>query len=196
MRTVRAAPRSYTRAMSASASPPETGGLSAAHRQLVQEARERALRLLHGGAPLREVLAQLTTAVEELGRGATVASILMLDREGLLRNGASPNLPGDYLAAIDRLKPDAEVGTCAAAAATGEIVETPSFFEDSRWAELRHLPLALGFAGAWSMPIKSHGRVVGTFGTYFREQRRPTLAEREAVALLAAVAALALAANA
>ena len=175
---------------------PPAAGLSPEERKLVQDARERALALLHDGAPLRQVLAQLTTAVEQIGRGATVASILMLDREGLLRNGASPNLPGDYLAAIDRLKPDAKVGTCAAAAATGEIVETPSFFEDSRWAELRHLPMALGFAGAWSMPIKSHGRVVGTFGTYFREQRRPTAAEREAVALLAAVAALALAANA
>jgi hypothetical protein len=37
---------------------------------------------------------------------------LILDENGLLRNGASPNLPQDYLRAIDRLKPDANVGTC------------------------------------------------------------------------------------
>jgi len=128
--------------------------------------------------------------VEALARDNVVASILLLDRDGLLRNGASPNLPADYLDAIDRLKPDPDLGTCAAAAATGEVVETPSFYDDRRWAELRHLPLALGFLGAWSQPIKAaDGRVLGTFGTYFREHRRPTAAEREAVALLAEAAA-------
>ncbi len=57
--------------------------------------------------------------------------------------------------------------------------------------------MALGFRGAWSMPIKSaHGRVLGTFGTYFREHREPTAGEREAVALLVSLAALAIVAQA
>lgn len=166
-------------------------------RMLLLAAKERALELVEQGAPLREVLAQLTMAVEAFSAGSTVASILVLDREGLLRNGASPNLPADYLDAIDRLKPDAELGTCAAAAATGEVVDTPSFYDDSRWAELRHLPLALGFLGAWSMPIKdAEGRVLGTFGSYFREHRLPTTEEREAVAFLAGVASAAIGAAA
>jgi hypothetical protein len=39
----------------------------------------------------------------------------------------------------------------------------------------RHLPLAIGYVGAWSMPIKApDGEVLGTFGTYFRERRTPT----------------------
>jgi GAF domain-containing protein len=171
--------------------------LQAEERDVVLAARDRAEHLLQEGAPLREVLAQLTSAVETVGKGRTVASILVLDREGLLRNGASPNLPADYLDAIDRLKPDANLGTCAAAAATGEIVHTPSFLDDRRWAELRHLPMALGFLGAWSLPIKNdEGRVLGTFGTYFREHRMATPAEREAVHSLAAVAARAIAENA
>jgi GAF domain-containing protein len=163
----------------------------------VLAAARRAERLLQDGAPLREVLALLTSAVEALDPGRTVSSILVLDREGLLRNGASPNLPADYLDAIDRLKPDAGVGTCAAAAATGLVVDTPSFLDDQRWSELRHLPLALGFLGAWSMPIKNaEGRVLGTFGTYFREHRLATAGEREAVALLVEVAASAIEGNA
>jgi GAF domain-containing protein len=171
--------------------------LTAEERQLVLAAHARAELLMAGGAPLREVLALLTSAVEALGKGRTVASILVLDRDGLLRNGASPNLPADYLDAIDRLKPDARVGTCAAAAATGEIVDTPNFLDDRRWSELRHLPMALGFVGAWSMPIKNaEGRVLGTFGTYFREHRLATPAEREAVTLLAQLAANAIEANA
>jgi GAF domain-containing protein len=149
--------------------------------------------MIDEAAPLRAILTHLATTAETLSHGRTVASILLLDKEGLLRNGASPNLPADYLDAIDRLKPDPNLGTCAAAAATGNVVVTTSFYLDERWAELRHLPLSLGFLAAWSMPIKSHEeRVLGTFGTYFREQRAPTAEEREAVDFLAAIAARAI----
>ncbi|MCY7318964.1 MAG: hypothetical protein LH617_09600 [Ramlibacter sp.] len=93
-------------------------------------------------------------------------AFLGLDRDGLLRNGASPSLPADDLDAIDRLKPDADVGTCCAAAATGEVVETPQ------------------------------GRVLGTFGSYFRQIRHPTERERDALARLMPVAAQAITARA
>ena len=158
----------------------------------VKLACERAMRLLGEGASQREVLTCLVTAAEQASPGS-VSSILVLDKHGLLRNGASPNLPSDYLDAIDRLRPDPAVGTCAAAAATGTVVVTPDFRADEKWAELRHLPLSLGFAGAWSMPIKSVANaVLGTFGTYFRVRRLPTTQERHTVERLASVAALVL----
>lgn len=165
-------------------------------RNALANADSRAKALLAQGATARTVLAHLATTLETLFPGCT-ASILVLDREGLLRNGASPNLPADYLDAIDRLRPDPRVGTCAAAAATGEVVVTPDFMDDSRWAELRHLPLALGYLSAWSMPIKAgDGRVLGTFGTYFRERREPSAHERAAVAQLVPLAACAISAAA
>ena len=160
----------------------------------VEEACQRAERMIDANAPLHEILTCLVSAAEIVSGPRAVASVLVLDKDGLLRNGASPNLPRDYLDAIDRLKPDAGVGTCAAAAATGSVVVTPSFLSDGKWAELRHLPLALGFAGAWSMPIKSakDGRVLGTFGTYYRDVRQPTTQELAAVRALAGAAARAL----
>ena len=154
---------------------------------------QRGLELIEAGASRHEVLTGLATAAEDLAGPRTAASILVLDEQGLLRNGASPRLPDDYLQAIDRLKPAAGVGTCAAAAATGSVVVTSSFLEDSKWAELRHLPLSLGYAGAWSMPIISAGRVVGTFGTYFPDVREPSSRERAGVARLVDVAAKAIA---
>jgi GAF domain-containing protein len=149
---------------------------------------------MSGNATEQEIFACLIAAAENVSGLGAVSSVLVLDHDGLLRNGASPNLPVDYLRAIDGLKPDASVGTCAAAAATGAVVYTPSFLADGKWAELRHLPLAIGFAGAWSMPIKSlrDGRVLGTFGTYYRDVRQPSLQEIEAVTALAATAARAL----
>lgn len=163
------------------------------HPDPVAAACARASHLMKAGADRHEILACLVNAAEAVAGSGAVASVLVIDEDGLLRNGASPNLPHDYLQAIDRLKPHPQLGTCAAAAATGSIVVTPSFLTDDKWAELRHLPLALGFAGAWSMPIKSDdGRVLGTFGTYFRQAREPSPREMEAIRALASTAAKAL----
>lgn len=160
----------------------------------IREGASRALGMIEQGARSREVLTYLATVAESVVRPASAVSILVLDHQGLLRNGASPNLPADYLDAIDRLRPDANVGTCASAAATGNVVITADFTADDKWAELRHLPMALGFRGAWSNPIKDEdGRVLGTFGVYYREPAEPSAEEREAVGALAAVAARALA---
>jgi GAF domain len=162
--------------------------------ELATRAAERARQMLGTGESKDEILTMLANAAEHVsGRGA-VCSILVLDNDGLLRNGASPNLPADYLASIDRLKPNAQVGTCSAAAATGSVVVTCDFRSDDKWAELRHLPLALGFVGAWSMPIKAaDGKVMGTLGTYFRERRSPVPEELRSVEVLADAAGLVLA---
>ncbi len=150
-------------------------------------------QMLASGVERGEILASLTVLAEELSGDGTTASILLLDEEGLLRNGASPKLPEHYLKAIDRLKPHPNLGTCAAAAATGEVVITPDFTEDDKWAELKHLPMDLGFIGAWSAPIKSsRGKVLGTFGVYFRHRRFPTAEERTGMSSLVHAASIAL----
>ena len=154
-----------------------------------QRTRETALDMQAAGRPAREILGYLVAQAEAASSGNSTCSVLIVDREGLLRNGASPGLPSDYLAAIDRLKPDPAVGTCASAAATGKPVVTPDFLTDANWKELKHLPLALGFVAAWSQPILgSDGRVLGTFGTYYRTRRGPGPDERSRVEALAAIA--------
>ena len=155
---------------------------------------QRANHLIETGASLTTILTCLITGAETAAGSGAVCSILLLDEQGQLRNGASPNLPRDYLDAIDRIKPDPNVGTCAAAAATGCIVITPDFHSDDKWAELRHLPLELGFVGAWSNPIMSTtGNVLGTFGTYFRDRRSPNPEEIAGVQRLSEIAAMAVA---
>jgi GAF domain-containing protein len=155
-------------------------------RQAAADARAR----LAAGASAADVLAELARAGEQIAGPGTAVSILVLDSLGFLRDGASPGLPEDYLRAIVPLKADAGVGTCSAAAATGCAVITEDFQADDKWGELRHLPMSLGYVGAWSHPIKSgDGRVLGTFGTYYRDRRSPTADEREAVGELAEAAA-------
>jgi GAF domain-containing protein len=163
-------------------------------REIFEQTLQRARHMSAAGKSQTAILTCLVTGAE-LGAGdGAVCSILVLDKDGLLRNGASPNLPRDYLDAIDRIKPDPKVGTCAAAAATGAVVVTADFCADDKWAELRHLPMQLGFVGAWSTPIiGAGGKVLGTFGTYFRERREPTSDEVAGVRSLAEVAATVLA---
>lgn len=157
---------------------------------IYNQAYDKAIEMYESGTDTKEILSYLASAAEKAAGLETVASILLLDKDGLLRNGASPKLPADYLKAIDGIKPDPKVGTCAAAAATGEVVITPSFYADNKWAELKHLPTALGFVGAWSMPIKTkNNTVLGTFGTYFTRQREPSAEEITGTRLLAEAAA-------
>jgi GAF domain-containing protein len=158
-----------------------------------EQAFQRALGMIEERHTSNEILYYLARAAETASGPETVASILLVDKNGLLRNGASPGLPFDYLKAIDGLRPHPEVGTCAAAAATGSVVITEDFCSDNKWAELRHLPLSLGFKGAWSMPIKdSSGKVLGTFGTYFNQKRLPSEDEIEGVKLLSDAVAIGL----
>src|SRR6185369_8240072 len=164
---------------------------------LYTQTYQQALAMHESGKKPEDILHYIASGAEAAAGLGTAVSILLLDNEGLLRNAASPQLPDDYLQAIDGLRPNAEVGTCAAAAATGSIVLTPSFFADNKWAELRHLPLALGYVGAWSMPIKTRNdKVIGTFGTYFRQHREPSTEELKGTELLVSAVAFVLATSA
>jgi PAS domain S-box-containing protein len=158
------------------------------------ERQRQVLELIIRGAPLAEVLGTLCRIAEAEADAPVRAGILLVDADGRhLRAGAAPSLPDDYNRAVDGVPVSPDIGTCARAAAINQVVVTPCIATDPGWALLKHLPLALGLQAAWSMPIASaDGQVLGTFGTYFPEQREPTAAERELVAVLAQTAALAI----
>ena len=156
------------------------------------QARQRmAQDLIEQDAPLDETLTLLCHIVEAEAPGLVRAAILLVDPEQrCLRTGAAPGLPDRYNRAVDGIGIDPDVGTCAAAAATGQVVVTPDIAADPAWKGLAHLPLDLGLCAAWSMPILGDaGEVLGTFGTYFTERRLPTPEERALVEVLARTAA-------
>lgn len=161
--------------------------------ELLITAQKKSLEMVVLGSPVGEILKVLANAVELQTNEQSVASIFLLDKYGCLRNGASPSLPEYYINAIDGIKADPAVGTCAAAAALGEVIITPDIDNDAGWQNFKHLPLELGLLSAWSVPIMAKaGHVLGTFGTYFREKRGPTPMERQIVQIFAHTAALAI----
>ncbi len=161
--------------------------------ELLLEAQKQALEMVVQGTDITSILEYLTQVAVAQSDSTTISSVLLLDENGILRHGAAPQLPDYYNQAIDGLKASADVGTCSIAAVTGEVVITPDIENDPKWSSIKHLPLALGLKAAWSHPMKTgDGRVIGTFGTYFKECRRPTAHEQKVVELLAQTAALAL----
>lgn len=172
--------------------PPETSARGETEALLAGQ--NLALHLLVTGCPVTEVFNALAATLEVNTGGAAVAGILLLDPDGKrLRHGAAPSLPDYYNQAVDGIEIGADVGTCGAAAFRNEVVITTDIENAPGWARFRHLPLGLGLRAAWSMPIRSaSGKVLGTFGTYFRDLRAPTSMERELVALLAKTAGIAI----
>jgi PAS domain S-box-containing protein len=167
--------------------------LSNADSALLLEQAE-VLEMIVRGRPLAAVLEALCTVVERHSEWPVRAVILLADAGGKhLRTGGAPSLPDAYNRATDGIAVGFDAGTCAAAAARGEVVITRDIATDPSWASLRHLPLGLGLAAAWSMPILSATQtVLGTFGTYFTEPREPRSPERRLVEVLAHTAALAI----
>ncbi len=132
--------------------------------------------------------------VAEAMAGDALCSILTVDAEGRLHPLSAPSLPAVLASATDNLQSGPMVGSCGAAAWSGEPVETLDIATDPRWEAFATLALGLGLRACWSCPIKTmDGRVIGTFAFYYREPRGPTALERDIVEHCVHVCAIALA---
>lgn len=61
--------------------------------EFICHASEHVEQMLKAGVPRCEILTRLARAGEVLAGPDTSVSILVIDEDGLLRNGSSPNLP-------------------------------------------------------------------------------------------------------
>lgn len=182
--------------------PAPDGGISvyfrdATERKEAEEllsAQNRALEAVAGPAPLPEVLTTLAQILEDQSDGQSVATLMILDAERAhLVTGAAPSLPPEYNALFDGIAAVAGLGTCPDAAARNDITITPDIASAPSWAGHTHHPLNLGLKAVWSAPIRSsEGKVLGTFGAYFRECREPSPRERQVMEGLCRAAALAI----
>ena len=158
-------------------------------------ADQRALlELVATGTPLSEVLEALTRFIEMRAGNGVLASILLLDRDGLhLHNGAAPSLPPAYTAAIDGVAIGPGVGSCGTAAFQAREVVVADIATDPLWRDFGGLAGAHGLAACWSTPILSTaGEVMGTFALYHRERHEPADSERELVEIATNLARIAI----
>ena len=134
----------------------------------------RVLELLAADATLAQRLEAVIQMIREQSPG-TITSVLVLDEDGLhLRHGAAPDLPPDYVAAIDGGAIGPCAGSCGTAAFHGRRVIVSDIATDPLWENYKGLALPHGLRSCWSEPIfDAQGKVLGTFAMYHREVREP-----------------------
>ena len=137
--------------------------------------RSRVLALLAKGTPLPRVLEEIVAHVEE-AKPTCLASILLLDEDGQhLLHGAAPSLPAFYNEAMHGLAIGPDVGSCGAAAWSGQRIIAGDLRGHPNWQPFRDLTARAGLGSCWSEPIHgSNGQVLGTFALYQREVAEPT----------------------
>lgn len=134
-------------------------------------------RVLNAMARDSSLAEQMNLLCEEVERVApeVIASVLRVDEQGRLHTLAAPSLPEAYTRAIDGIQIGPLVGSCGSAAYTGESVVSEEIATDPHWADYKEIALSHGLQACWSTPIKSaDGKVIGTFGFYYRQPRAPS----------------------
>jgi PAS domain S-box-containing protein len=155
---------------------------------------QRILEQIARGAPLPQVLLDVTQWIEKHNPDG-LCSILLIDHvAGCVRAGAAPSLPSEYTAQLDGLVIGPEAGSCGTAAYLGQRVIVEDIATHPYWARYRDIALPFGLRACWSSPILSpEGVTLGTFAIYYREVRKPRDQELrwvDAATHLAAIAIL------
>jgi GAF domain-containing protein len=151
------------------------------------------LELIARGESLHQVLDTLLRIIQ-LQCPGMLASILLLDPDGIhVRHGAAPDLPEDYVRAIDGLTIGPQAGSCGTAAFTRKAVIVRDIATDALWSDYRSMALKHDLRACWSTPIfDSERRVLGTFAMYFRAPGLPDENHRTLIGISTHIAAIAI----
>ncbi|MET0661240.1 MAG: ATP-binding protein [Steroidobacteraceae bacterium] len=150
------------------------------------------LERVAAGAPLPELLRDIVDLVESQAEGM-MCSILLLDENKRLRNGAFHSLPEAYQRAIEGELIGPTAGSCGAAAFLAKRVIVSDIETHPNWEQYRAAALPHGLRACWSTPICSpDGSVLGTFAIYYREVRLPDEQEMRWVDVASHLASIAI----
>jgi GAF domain-containing protein len=162
--------------------------------QQLLDGQRDILQAINEDRPLEGVL-DLTCRVVEAQVEGLMCSVLLLDESGQhLLNGAAPSLPKGYSEAVNGASIGHNVGSCGAAAYSGQPVIVEDIATHPNWAAIRAFAFEKhGLRACWSTPVRAYdGRVVATFAMYYREPRTPTLAERKLIDFTSHLVAIAI----
>ncbi|HLH13304.1 MAG TPA: sensor domain-containing diguanylate cyclase, partial [Solirubrobacteraceae bacterium] len=153
----------------------------------------RMLERIAGGAPLAGTLEAICRQVECCYPDAR-CTVLVLDRSlGVLRHGAAPSMPAEFVRQIDGLPAAEGVGACGTAAARAEVVVSAEVAADPGMREFVELAERFELRSVWSQPlVHADGEVIGTFAVYRSRPHTPGREERERVSAAARLATIAI----
>jgi len=138
----------------------------------------KVLDMISRNAPISEILNSLVLLIEAQSP-EMLCSVLLLSPDGNhMLHGAAPNLPEQYVKAVDGAPIGPKNGSCGTAMYRGTPVIVTDIFSDPLWDDYRDLTAGTGLRACWSTPIMSkRGKVLGSFAMYYRQPQAPTDAE-------------------
>jgi PAS domain S-box-containing protein len=136
---------------------------------------KQLLEMVAGGHSMSEILEAICRLVESTA-GGCYCSVLLTDPSGTrVEHGAAPSFPASFINSIIGRPLKIDEGPCGLAVRLNEQVIVADLTTETRWPDLRRLILAHGLRSCWSTPISSAaGKILGTFGVYYREPKTPT----------------------
>ncbi len=165
--------------------------------------RKRAEAIAAGERRIFEKIAAnapLTTALESIceliGRVMAESScaINLFDPERQALNfGVAPDLPREFVAAMDGVPIGIRFGSCSAAVYLARQITVADIEADALWEYRRDAARHAALRAAWSTPIvASDGQVVGTFAVYRRHPGIPSARDHELMSRMAQIAGIAI----
>jgi GAF domain-containing protein len=143
-----------------------------------QAGQKIVLEMIDAGAPLGEILTSLVLHIEAQSPEMLCSVLLLSDDGNHIRHGAAPNIPEEYVKAVNGAPIGPKHGSCGTAMYRGEPVIVTDILSDPLWDDYRELAAGTGIRACWSTPIMSRrGKVLGSFAMYYRRPQAPTAAE-------------------
>ena len=138
----------------------------------------KVLDMISRNAPISEILNSLVLLIEAQSP-EMLCSVLLLSPDGNhMLHGAAPNLPEQYVKAVDGAPIGPKNGSCGTAMYRGTPVIVTDIFSDPLWDDYRHLAAGTSLRACWSTPIMSkRGKVLGSFAMYYSQPQAPSGAD-------------------
>jgi GAF domain-containing protein len=155
--------------------------------------QSKVLEMIAANAPLGEILKSLVLLIEAQSPEMLCSVLLLSDDGNHIRHGAAPNLPEQYVRAVDGAPIGPKHGSCGTAMYRGQPVIVKDILTDPLWEDYRDLAAGAGLRACWSTPIMSgRGKVLGSFAMYYRQPRTPTGDEARLTVVATHIAGLAI----
>jgi len=154
--------------------------------------RSFLLNLLAQDLSLPELLEQ-TVAQLETSMPGSLCTILLLDHERKhIQQAFGHSMPASFLHAFNGMAIGPNVGSCGAAAHSGQPVYIADIATHPNWAPFRDTARSAGLASCWSQPVLlPDGHVAGTFAVYHRTVMEPHADDAQLLEMAARFVALA-----
>ena len=159
----------------------------------IASGERRVFEKIAANAPLTAALEAICELIERAMPESSCAINLFDPARQTLSFGVAPNLPREFVQAMDYTPIGIRYGSCSAAVYLSRLVTVADIETDALWEYRREAARQAGFRAAWSAPIvASDDQVVGTFAVYRRQVGIPLSRDHELMVRMAQIAGIAI----